>query len=192
MASKKAGAAAKSKKPETPDSSSEEEKASKPPTRPKGAMQKKKSSDKLEEKKSKPMPPNPKKAQGKSAKEPVDSDSESDDIDYAPPKRALSAYNFYSSAIRPEIIELYPDAAGREIMGLIGKHWKKTTDSEKAEYIKMAEKDKARRERQMEEFETHGKFYDEEGKVVQINKKKKRSMSKKKTMEKKKPMKKNK
>ena len=192
MASNQAGAAVKSKKPDTPDPSSKEEEVYNPQVKSKGGLQKNKSSDKIEEKKSKPMPPNPKVAQGKNPRDNVDSDSDSDGNDYAPPKKALSSYNFYSSSMRPKLALEYPEADGKEMMAILGRHWKKATDADKAEFVKKAEKDKSRYERQMEEFEAKGKFYDDDGNVVKIPKKKKRSVSNKKVMQKKKPMKKNK
>lgn len=68
-------------------------------------------------------------------------------------KRALSAYNFYSKLNRSRITKENPEVDNKEIMGLIGKEWRKITEKEKDKYIKMAEDDK---ERYLDECEEAG------------------------------------
>lgn len=152
------------------DSSSEEVQMKKPikeEVKPKG-----RSGERAEEKKAAPVIKN--KSKEKPRKH---SESSASGTEYAPPKRALSAYNIFGSAIRPDIQKANPDADGKEMMSLIGTAWKKTSESERKPYNEMAEKDKARYERQCSEYEQFGKFYDEKGAVVKIPIKKKRAKS---------------
>ncbi|CAG9314257.1 unnamed protein product [Blepharisma stoltei] len=91
------------------------------------------------------------------------------------PKRARSAYIFFSTEKRPEISEEYK---GKEAMKKLGAMWKECSDAAKKPYIALAEKDKERFDRQMAEFEKTGEFHDEDGNVVTEDKPmKRRSMS---------------
>lgn len=189
MASKKQ--VGRPKKVEAADSSSNSSEEEKKTMAKKGRLQKNKSSEKIDEKGGKKMPPISKMKKDKKSK--AESESSSDDFDYAPPKKPLNAYVLYSQALRSKAMKENPDAKPKEIMGIVGKMWKKASDNDKAIYLEMADKEKARYQRQTDEFETHGKFYDDDGNVVKVEVKRKRSVSaKKNVLEKKKPTKKNK
>ena len=103
--------------------------------------------------------------------EPTDSDSESESAEDAPkkakkgkspkgkakrakkdpnaPKRALSAYMFFSAAKRAEIMEANPDFGVTDVAKALGERWKTVSDEEKAVYQQQADEDKARYERDM-------------------------------------------
>lgn len=69
------------------------------------------------------------------------------------PKRARSAYIFFSMDKRDEVKEDNPDINNREIMSELGKRWSKikgTTEAKK--YVKQAAKDKKRYNAEMEEY----------------------------------------
>jgi structure-specific recognition protein 1 len=69
------------------------------------------------------------------------------------PKRGLSAYMFFMQKMRSEIQEENPDAAFGEIGKIVGQKWKELSNKEKAPYEEMAEKDKARYQREMKDYE---------------------------------------
>ncbi|KAJ2815206.1 Non-histone chromosomal protein 6, partial [Coemansia furcata] len=60
------------------------------------------------------------------------------------PKRALSAYMFFSKAMRKTVQEENPDVSFGQIGKLLGDKWKNLTDAAKAPYNAEAEKDKVR------------------------------------------------
>ncbi|KAI5985015.1 high mobility group box-domain-containing protein, partial [Pisolithus albus] len=62
------------------------------------------------------------------------------------PKRALSAYMFFSQDWRERIKTENPDAGFGEVGKLLGAKWKELSDDERKPYIEMAAKDKARAE----------------------------------------------
>ncbi|KAJ1668879.1 Non-histone chromosomal protein 6 [Coemansia sp. RSA 1813] len=62
------------------------------------------------------------------------------------PKRALSAYMFFSQANRATVRENNPDVSFGTIGKLLGEQWKGMTDAEKTPYTKKADEDKARYE----------------------------------------------
>jgi structure-specific recognition protein 1 len=192
MASKnKAG---KSKKPEpVSEEDTEEDKVENPPKGVYKRVRRGKSSERQEDSKDKGGK-NSKNSKTKPKEPSDDEDDDKSDGEYRPPKRNLSGYVFFSKENREIEAKKYPDLAGKDMMGHLGKLWKKCSASEKAPYDKMAVEDKKRYERQVEEYENEGRFYDENGKVVKIPIKKKRSISKKKVekspMEKKKRLKK--
>ncbi|KAH7882175.1 high mobility group box domain-containing protein [Phlebopus sp. FC_14] len=62
------------------------------------------------------------------------------------PKRALSAYMFFSQDWRERIKAENPDAGFGEVGKLLGAKWKELDEDEKKPYIEMAAKDKARAE----------------------------------------------
>lgn len=67
------------------------------------------------------------------------------------PKRAVSAYLFFSMDYRKQIIASKPDLAKKvtEISKLVGAKWGVMTAAEKAPYIAMYEDDKKRYEAEM-------------------------------------------
>ncbi|EPQ55738.1 HMG-box [Gloeophyllum trabeum ATCC 11539] len=64
------------------------------------------------------------------------------------PKRALSAYMFFSQDWRERIKAENPDAGFGEVGKLLGAKWKEMDDSEKKPYIEQAAKDKERAEQE--------------------------------------------
>ncbi|KAG7447230.1 hypothetical protein ARMGADRAFT_1013171 [Armillaria gallica] len=62
------------------------------------------------------------------------------------PKRALSAYMFFSQDWRERIKNENPDAGFGEVGKLLGAKWKELDDEEKKPYVDLAAKDKARAE----------------------------------------------
>mmetsp|Transcript_2460 Transcript_2460/g.2886 ORF Transcript_2460/g.2886 Transcript_2460/m.2886 type:complete len:94 (-) Transcript_2460:244-525(-) len=72
------------------------------------------------------------------------------------PKKAMSAYIFFSNKRRPEIVVDKPELKSKitEISKLIGEEWRGLDDTAKAPFFKEAEKDK---QRYAKEMETHEK-----------------------------------
>ncbi|KAI8324588.1 nonhistone chromosomal protein 6A [Martensiomyces pterosporus] len=62
------------------------------------------------------------------------------------PKRALSAYMFFSQANRERVKTENPDVSFGQIGKILGGEWKVLSDSDKAPYLKKAEADKKRYE----------------------------------------------
>ncbi|KAN0080065.1 High mobility group box domain containing protein [Tylopilus felleus] len=62
------------------------------------------------------------------------------------PKRALSAYMFFSQDWRERIKTENPDAGFGEVGKLLGAKWKELDEDEKKPYLDMAAKDKTRAE----------------------------------------------
>lgn len=60
------------------------------------------------------------------------------------PKRNLSSYMLYSQAVRPETVSKRPELKAVDIAKLIGEKWNALTDKEKQPFVKQAEKEKAR------------------------------------------------
>ena len=65
------------------------------------------------------------------------------------PKRALSAYMFFSAAKRAEIAAANPDFGITDVAKALGEQWKTVTDEEKNVYQQQADEDKIRYEREM-------------------------------------------
>ncbi|PWN87179.1 high mobility group box, partial [Acaromyces ingoldii] len=66
--------------------------------------------------------------------------------DAGAPKRALSAYMFFSQDWRERIKQENPQASFGEVGRLLGAKWSSLSDSEKKPYQDMAERDKQRAE----------------------------------------------
>ncbi|KAK4048425.1 Non-histone chromosomal protein 6 [Microbotryomycetes sp. JL201] len=64
------------------------------------------------------------------------------------PKRPLSAYMHFSQQNREQVKSDNPEASFGELGKLLGGKWKEMSDSEKKPYVDMAEKDKARYEKE--------------------------------------------
>ncbi|CAO3699883.1 hypothetical protein G6F70_007185 [Rhizopus microsporus] len=62
------------------------------------------------------------------------------------PKRALSAYMFFSQANREKVIKENPGAKFGEIGKILGARWKELSDEEKKPFVEQAEADKKRYE----------------------------------------------
>lgn len=85
------------------------------------------------------------KTKGKRKKKPADA-----------PKRALSAYQFWSKDARPKIVKEHPEAKAKDVMKLLGEAWKKVPEKKRAPYQKKANADKERYNKAMEEYKkTH-------------------------------------
>jgi len=70
------------------------------------------------------------------------------------PKRALSAYMFFSQDWRERVKAENPDAGFGEIGRLLGARWKELSDEEKKPYIEQAAKDKDRAEQEKKTYDT--------------------------------------
>ncbi|KAK1857675.1 hypothetical protein I4F81_000290 [Pyropia yezoensis] len=69
------------------------------------------------------------------------------DVDH--PKRPLSAYLLYCSAVRESVTTAHPDKKMTELSAILGAQWKALADADKAPYEKEAAKDKGRYEKEM-------------------------------------------
>jgi len=69
------------------------------------------------------------------------------------PKRALSAYMFFSQDWRERIKSENPDAGFGEVGKLLGAKWKELDDDEKKPYVEQAAKDKTRAENEKATYE---------------------------------------
>ncbi|KAH9976870.1 HMG-box [Lactifluus volemus] len=69
------------------------------------------------------------------------------------PKRALSAYMFFSQDWRERIKAENPDASFGEVGKLLGAKWKELDDEEKRPYVEQAARDKSRAEQEKSEYE---------------------------------------
>jgi hypothetical protein len=68
------------------------------------------------------------------------------------PKRALSAYIFFTQAKRDEVKKSNPSMKSSEIMSELGKLWKGLSDKKKKPYEKLAEEDKERYAEDMKNY----------------------------------------
>jgi hypothetical protein len=68
------------------------------------------------------------------------------------PKRASSAFLFYSQVMRPRIKSENPEMKNTEISKQLGEAWAKATDVQKAPYVEKEKEDRARYKREMEEW----------------------------------------
>ena len=66
----------------------------------------------------------------------------------AGPKRATTAYFFYTNEIRPQVKEQHPDMKVTEMAKVMGSKWKELSADEKQKYVDMATEDKARYQRE--------------------------------------------
>mmetsp|Transcript_32528 Transcript_32528/g.69254 ORF Transcript_32528/g.69254 Transcript_32528/m.69254 type:complete len:863 (+) Transcript_32528:183-2771(+) len=69
------------------------------------------------------------------------------------PKRALSAYMYFTSAKRGEVKAANPDASFGDIAKLVSEEWKKLGEGDKAKWNAKAEQDKARYKNEMVDYE---------------------------------------
>ena len=88
----------------------------------------------------KPKPP-PKEPKGKKGKK----------KDPNAPKRGLSAFMFFSNAMRETIKAENPEASFGELGKIAGQKWKEMDDASKEPYLTKASEDKARYEREKAE-----------------------------------------
>lgn len=73
------------------------------------------------------------------------------------PKRALSAYMFFSQDWRERIKTENPDAGFGEVGKLLGAKWKELDEDEKKPYIDQAAKDKERADEEKAAYDTKAK-----------------------------------
>ena len=69
------------------------------------------------------------------------------------PKRATTAYFFYTNAIRPQVKEQHPDMKVTEMAKVMGSKWKELSADEKQKYVDMAAEDQARYQREKAAWE---------------------------------------
>ncbi|CAO3654820.1 unnamed protein product [Mucor hiemalis] len=60
----------------------------------------------------------------------------------------------YSQAVRPDTVKEYPELKAVDVAKLIGSKWNALTDKEKAPYVKQAEKEKERFDRETQRYKT--------------------------------------
>ncbi|EIE21134.1 SSrecog-domain-containing protein [Coccomyxa subellipsoidea C-169] len=77
------------------------------------------------------------------------------------PKKALSAFMFFSSAKRDEVKKENPDISFGEVGKALGDKWKNISATEKAKYDEMAKKDKVRYAKAKEAYESKKKDEEE-------------------------------
>lgn len=68
------------------------------------------------------------------------------------PKRASSAFLFYSQVMRPRIKAEHPEMKNTEISKQLGEAWSKATDAQKAPFVQKEKEDRDRYKREMEEW----------------------------------------
>ncbi|TFK97827.1 HMG-box [Pterulicium gracile] len=69
------------------------------------------------------------------------------------PKRALSAYMFFSQDWRERIKNENPDAGFGEVGKLLGAKWKELDEADKKPYVEQASRDKTRAETEKAAYE---------------------------------------
>jgi len=72
------------------------------------------------------------------------------------PKRALSAFFFFSQIKRPDVQQAHPDYKVGQVAQELGKMWKELTETEKKTYEEMATRDKTRYEGEMRDYKASG------------------------------------
>mmetsp|Transcript_3060 Transcript_3060/g.6331 ORF Transcript_3060/g.6331 Transcript_3060/m.6331 type:complete len:194 (-) Transcript_3060:924-1505(-) len=82
------------------------------------------------------------------------------------PKRPLSAYTFYFIGMRSQVVAKFPGTRPTDIMRKLGAMWKGTSEPERKPFSELYEADRDRYDRQMDQFEAEGVFYDDSGKPV--------------------------
>lgn len=85
------------------------------------------------------------------------------------PKRAISAFFFFQKA-RRETLKKEGKLSNKEMISKMSEEWNRLTDSDKQPYIKQAEKDKARYEMEMKNYDK--KKHPEKVEAFSKNKKK--------------------
>ncbi|WP_329028072.1 non-histone chromosomal protein 6 [Streptomyces sp. NBC_00690] len=69
------------------------------------------------------------------------------------PKRALSAYMFYSQDHRERVKQANPDASFSETGRILGNEWRSLSDTDRRPYEERAARDKSRADAEMEAYE---------------------------------------
>ncbi len=86
----------------------------------------------LEDKSKSTDPQNAKLFKPKKAKQAIDEEEEAKELQ---PKRAISAYIYFSNEYREELLKGNPDYPQKEIMAAAGKKWSEMDESHKAKYL---------------------------------------------------------
>lgn len=81
-----------------------------------------------------------------------------DKNDSGAPKKPLGTYFIFLAHNREAIKKKHPDLSMCQQTKKISEEWKALSDDEKAKYTDLAAKDKERYAKQIEEFNTTGKF----------------------------------
>ena len=68
------------------------------------------------------------------------------------PRRALSAYMFFSQDMRETLKKEQPELSMVEGAKVIGQRWTETSEKDKAKYVKKAENDRKRDEEEMKDY----------------------------------------
>ena len=113
-------------------------------------------SDDSDDEESKPLAKKPKVASGKAPAKPKPPPKEpkgkkGKKKDPNAPKRGLSAFMFFSNAMRETIKAENPEASFGELGKIAGQKWKEMDDASKEPYLTKASEDKARYEREKAE-----------------------------------------
>ena len=113
-------------------------------------------SDDSDDEESKPLAKKPKVAAGKAPAKPKPPPKEpkakkGKKKDPNAPKRGLSAFMFFSNAMRETIKAENPEASFGELGKIAGQKWKEMDDASKEPYLTKASEDKARYEREKAE-----------------------------------------
>lgn len=114
----------------------------------------------LEDKSKSTDPQNAKLFKPKKAKQGADEEEETKELQ---PKRAVSAYIYFSNEYREQLLKENPDYPQKEIMAAAGKKWNELEESQKAKYLQMNAKDKARQEKQLADLKNKGYFVLDDG-----------------------------
>ncbi|XP_017485093.1 PREDICTED: high mobility group protein DSP1-like [Rhagoletis zephyria] len=79
-------------------------------------------------------------------------------MDPIAPKRSLSAFFWFCNEERSKVKAANPEYGFGDIAKELGRKWSNVDPEVKQRYVLMAEKDKARYDREMTEFKTSGKI----------------------------------
>lgn len=72
--------------------------------------------------------------------------------DPSKPRGRLSAYMYFGQTLRPALRQQHPEASVTELAKLIGQKWRELSDDDKKPYEDLAEQDKERYRREMENY----------------------------------------
>ena len=90
-------------------------------------------------------------------------DEEEEEAKELQPKRALSAYIYFASEYREELVKKNPDMPQKEIMTECGKRWNEMSDGQKKKFNDLNAQDKLRQEKQLADLKTKGFFVLDDG-----------------------------
>ena len=79
------------------------------------------------------------------------------------PSLPMNEYNFYKIEQESLLIAQNPSLDKRDILKQCGETWTLITDEEKEKYVKMADKDKDRHDREIDQLHELGYFVNSEG-----------------------------